>query len=116
MAEAVGSLADFVRCYEPIFLYMLAKNNTAARQSEVVKLKQTIATSERRIQAIGKAIEGLFEANISGKITDERFTKMAANYEKKQKELMELVADGNKRLQDAMEEIRQNPQQFKLSA
>lgn len=99
-----------------IFLYMLAKNNTAARQSEVVKLKQTIATSERRIQAIGKAIEGLFEANISGKITDERFTKMAANYEKKQKELLELVADGNKRLQDAMEEIRQNPQQFKLSA
>lgn len=41
---------------------------------------------------------------------------MAANYEKKQKELLELVADGNKRLQDAMEEIRQNPQQFKLSA
>ena len=25
VAEAVGSLADFVRCYETIFLYMLAK-------------------------------------------------------------------------------------------
>ena len=33
VAEAVGSLADFVRCYEPIFLYLLAKSNTAARQS-----------------------------------------------------------------------------------
>ena len=42
VAEAVGSLADFVRCYEPIFLYLLAKNNTAARQSEVQKLKQVI--------------------------------------------------------------------------
>lgn len=67
VAEAVGSLADFVRCYEPIFLYLLAKNNTAARQSEVQKLKQVITTSERRIQSIDKAIEGLFEANISGK-------------------------------------------------
>ena len=101
VAEAVGSLADFVRCYEPIFLYLLAKNNTAARQSEVQKLKQTISTSERRIQAIDKAIEGLFEANISGKITDERFAKMTANYEKEQKDLLELVADGKKKLLDA---------------
>lgn len=101
VAEAVGSLADFVRCYEPIFLYLLAKNNTAARQSEVQKLKQVITTSERRIQAIDKAIEGLFEANISGKITDERFAKMTANYEKEQKELLKLVADGKKKLLDA---------------
>ena len=101
VAEAVGSLADFVRCYEPIFLYLLAKNNTAARQSEVQKLKQTISTSERRIQAIDKAIEGLFEANLTSKITDERFTKMTANYEKEQKELLRLVADGKKKLLDA---------------
>ena len=101
VAEAVGSLADFVRCYEPIFLYLLAKNNTAARQSEMQKLKQTISTNERRIQAIDKAIEGLFEANISGKITDERFTKMTANYKKEQKELLNLVADGKKKLFDA---------------
>ena len=99
VAEAVGSLADFVRCYESVFLYLLAKNNTAARQSEVQKLKQTIATSERRIKAIDKAIEELFEANISGKITDARFMKMTANYEREQKELLEAVADGNKKLQ-----------------
>lgn len=147
VAEAVGSLADFVRCYEPIFLYLLAK---AARQSEAQKLKQVITTSERRIQAIDRAIEGLFEANISGKITDERFTKMTANYEKEQKDLLKLVDDGKKKLLDAeqtkvdlrllmkalrdytdirqltpeivnalirrMDEIRQNPQQFKFSA
>ena len=65
------------------------------------KLKQTISASERRIQAIDKAIEGLFEANISGKITDERFAKMTANYEKEQKDLLELVADGKKKLLDA---------------
>ena len=65
------------------------------------KLKQTISASERRIQAIDKAIEGLFEANISGKITDERFTKMTANYEKEQKDLLELVADGKRKLQAA---------------
>ena len=85
MAEAVSDLADFVRCYEPIFLYLLVKNNTAARQAEVQRLKQT-TTSEQRVQA---TIEGLFEANISGKITDEWFTKMTANYETEQKELLD---------------------------
>lgn len=101
VAEAVGSLADFVRCYESVFLYLLAKNNNVARQSEVQKLKQSLATSERRIKMIDKAIEELFEANISGKVSDERFVKMTDNYEKEQKELLELVADGNKKLQDA---------------
>lgn len=101
VAEAVSDLADFVRCYEPIFLYLLVKNNTAARQAEVQRLKQTITTSEQRVQATDKAIEGLFEANISGKITDEWFTKMTANYETEQKELLELIADGKKKLLDA---------------
>lgn len=101
VAETVSDLADFVRCYEPIFLYLLAKNNTAARQAEAQRLKQTITASEQRVQTIGKAIEGLFEANISGKITDERFTKMTANYETEQKELLELIADGKKKLLDA---------------
>lgn len=56
---------------------------------------------QQDIQAIDKAIEGLFEANTSGKITDERFAKMIANYEKEQKGLLELVADGKKKLLDA---------------
>ena len=55
-----------------------------------------LATSERRIKMIDKAIEEPFEANISGKVSDERFVKMTDNYEKEQKELLELVADGNK--------------------
>ena len=54
----------------------------------VQRLKQT-TTSEQRVQATDKAIEGLFEANISGKITDEWFTKMTANYETEQKELLD---------------------------
>lgn len=45
--------------------------------------------------------EGLFEANVSGKITDERFAKMTANCEKEQKEPLKLVADGRKKLLDA---------------
>ena len=53
------------------------------------------ALVRRTCKMIDKAIEELFEANISGKVSDERFVKMTDNYEKEQKELLELVADGN---------------------
>lgn len=99
VAEAVGSLADFVRCYEPIFLYLLAKNNTAARQSEVQKLKQTISTSERRIEVHSKDKE-------TKKVkVDIYFTAVG---------LFSIPTENE--MQAAMEEIRQNPQQFKTSA
>ena len=101
VAEAIGNLADFVRCYESVFLHLIAKNSDVARQSDIQKLKQSIIASERRIKAIDKAIEGLFEANISGKITDERFMKMTANYEKEQRNLIEQVAESNKKLEAA---------------
>lgn len=36
--EAVSDLSDFVRCYEPVFLYLLAKKNNAMRQKEYQQL------------------------------------------------------------------------------
>ena len=80
--EAVSSLADYVRCYEPVFLYFLAMQNNTEHQINLKVLRQSIDKGEQRIRQIDKAIEELFEANICGKITDERFIKMTASYEK----------------------------------
>lgn len=89
--ETVSSLADYVRCYEPVFLYFLAMQNNAEHQINLKVLRQSIDKGEQRIRQIDKAIEELFEANICGKITDERFIKMTASYEKEQKNLTASV-------------------------
>lgn len=73
--EAVSSLADYVRCYEPVFLYFLAMQNNAEHQINLKVLRQSIGKGEQRIRQIDKAIEELFEANICGKITDERLSR-----------------------------------------
>lgn len=65
--EAVNSLADYVRCYEPVFLYFLAMQNNAEHQINLKVLRQSIDKGEQRIRQIDKAIEELFEANICGK-------------------------------------------------
>ena len=89
--EAVSSLADYVRRYEPVFLYFLAMQNNAEHQMNLKVLRQSIDKGEQRIRQIDKAIEELFEVNICGKITDERFIKMTASYEKEQKNLTASV-------------------------
>ena len=40
--EAISDLVDFVRCYEPVFLYMLAKKNSAMRQKEYRRIQQAV--------------------------------------------------------------------------
>ena len=95
---AISDLSDFIRCYEPIFLYMLEKKNIAGRKADMKKLRDTIEASRKRVAMIDKAIENLFEANMEGKISDERFTKMTANYEAEQRELVSSIAEAEKTL------------------
>ena len=102
--EAVSSLADYVRCYEPVFLYFLAMQNNAEHQINLKVLRQSIDKGEQRIRQIDKAIEELFEANICGKITDERFIKMTASYEEEQKNLTASVENWELELGNAQQQ------------
>ena len=48
-------------------------------------MKQNIEKSKRRIKELDMLIERIYEDNVLGKISDERFYRMSANYEKEQK-------------------------------
>ena len=102
--EAVSSLTDYVRCYEPVFLYFLAMQNNAEHQINLKVLRQSIDKGEQRIRQINKATEELFEANICGKITDERFIKMTTSYEKEQKNLTASVENWKLELKNAQQQ------------
>lgn len=99
--EAISSLADFVKCHEPVFLYMLAKKTNAMRQKEHKKLEQAVEQGTKRIAEIDRLIEKVFEQNASGVLSDERFSKMLQSYEKEQKVLTQEVADSRQTLGEA---------------
>ena len=54
--EAVGELADFVRCYEPVFLYLIARNSAKGRKQEMKDLKLEIEADRRRIEELDRLI------------------------------------------------------------
>lgn len=54
------------------------------REKELVKLL-------RRDQELDRLFERLYEDNVAGKISDKRYARMSANYEKEQAELTETI-------------------------
>ena len=99
--EAISSLADFVKCHEPVFLYMLAKKTNAMRQKEHKRLEQAVEQGTKRIAEIDRLIEKVFEQNAIGVLSDERFSKMLQSYEKEQKALTQEVAESRQTLEEA---------------
>lgn len=101
--EAISNLADFVRCYEPVFLYMMAQKSILAKQAERKKLTGFLEGGKQRIKDLDVLMARIYEDNILGKLSDERFERMSRNYETEQKELIRKVAESEARLQDMNE-------------
>ena len=103
--EAVRNLADFVKCHEPVFLYVLARKNDAMRQQERKRLERVIERGTRRISEIDKLIEAAFERNVLGKLEDDRYERMVKNYAQEQRELIAEVQESKVVLQKAEQQV-----------
>ena len=116
--ETISELADFVRCYEPVFLYLQAQKNDKFQENKVKKLKATIESSKRRIADLDKLFSRIYEDNILGKLDDQRYSRMASEYDTEQKQLIELVArseielDKAKQVQVDMKMLSQGLREF----
>jgi len=62
------------------------------RNRGLAKRQKTLADAEKRIAELDTIFKRLYEDTISGKLSDERFQKLSADYEKEQHELQELAA------------------------
>ncbi|MDY5231488.1 MAG: recombinase family protein, partial [Eubacteriales bacterium] len=76
--EAISNLSDFVRCYESVFLYLMATKNQTSRKSELQKLKSKVESGKRRISELDVIISRIYEDNILGKLSDDRYSRMAS--------------------------------------
>ena len=100
MKEAVAGLADFVRCYESVFLYMQKQKCGEFQKKRQQELKLSMESSRKRIADLDKLFNRIYEDNVIGKLSDERYARMAAEYESEQKELLEKVREEEKQLSE----------------
>ena len=71
-----------------------AMDNSVQKQtSELSKAKKAMKQAEKRIAELDRLFTRLYEDNVSGKISDERFTVMSSGYEDEQKKLRDSASE-----------------------
>ncbi len=91
--ETIQKVAEFVQGFEPVFVYLFAKKNAEGREKNIRAMKLKAEQSKKRIAELDKLIERIYTDNVMGKISDERFAIMSANFETEQKELREVLTE-----------------------
>ena len=81
-----------------MFLYLMEKKKTLAQKQEISDIEHTVKRNRERIEEIDRIISRLYEDNISGKVSDERYIRMSGEYEAEQKSLEVELAQGESRL------------------
>ena len=82
---------QYVTQYEDDFVQRAADQSLRERDKELAQKKDTLTQSQKRIAELDVIIKRLYEDNISGKLSDERFIKLSRDYELEQTNLTNLV-------------------------
>ncbi len=69
------------------------QNSLEKQGSEIRQARKKLSQSERRIADLNRLFTRLYEDNVPGKLTDERFKTMSEQYETEKNQLKELVSE-----------------------
>lgn len=97
----IRRLTRFACKYEDEFVRVASQFSKQAMQSQIDAYQSEVRSLMSRDKELDRIFERLYEDNLSGKITDERFKKMSVNYDDEQKDLRERL----NRLNDILEEL-----------
>ena len=91
MAYAIDDTDAFVR--------QVMANSMQAQLAEQAQAKRALEKSQRRIDELDVIVQRLYEDNIMGKLSDERFAKLSETYEKEQSDLKISVSELSQAIQ-----------------
>jgi site-specific DNA recombinase len=69
------------------FVRMVMDTDMKQRNRDFAKRKKVLADAEKRIVELDNIFKRLYEDNISGKLSDDRFHKLSTDYEREQRDL-----------------------------
>ena len=82
---------SYVTQYEDDFIQRAAERSLRERDKALAQKKAVLAQSEKRIAELDVIFKRIYEDNISGKLSDDRFIKLSRDYEQEQEQLKAVV-------------------------
>ena len=86
------------------FLKKLEQQSQAQFSKDNKRQRQQLQKDEHRSKEIDNIIQKLYEDNLLGKISDERFVKLSQSYEEEQKQLQTSISDLTEKLTKQQED------------
>lgn len=104
-------VTSYAAKHEARFMKLLIEQNEDGDRRRNAAKKKELDTAEKRIDELSAIFKRLYEDSVTGRISDERFTELSADYEAEQKELKERVARLREELSKA-QEATENAEKF----
>ena len=82
--ENLKEVIRYVSNYEDEFVQMIMDSDMRQRNRELAQKKKRLAEIQKRIGELDTIFQRIYEDNIIGKLSDERFMKMSKGYEDEQ--------------------------------
>ena len=104
-------VTSYAAKHEARFMKLLIEQNEDGDRRRNAAKKKELETAEKRISELSAIFKRLYEDSVTGRISDERFTELSADYEAEQKELKERTARLREELSKA-QEATENAEKF----
>ncbi len=86
--EQVQTMLAYLQSFESDFVKSLVDKSAKDKKKEIAMRRKKLEASKMRISELDGIFKRIYEDNISGKLSDERFAKLSADYEREQKQLI----------------------------
>ena len=83
---------EYAQKHEARFVKLLIQQNEMGGKRKLAAAAKQLEQVQSRIAELSRYIKRLYEDNVNGKISDERFMEMSADYEAEQRELKDRAA------------------------
>ena len=96
-------VTSYAAKHEARFMKLLIEQNEDGDRRRNAAKKKELEAAEKRIAELSAIFKRLYEDSVTGRISDERFTELSADYDAEQKELNERAARLREELSKAQE-------------
>ena len=93
MLDDIRRITKFARENEDAFLTLVNDVNRKELERRFKDYRKEIAQAKHRYNKLDAVIQKLYEDNIEGKLSDERFQKMTDSYEQEQAQLTKQIEE-----------------------
>lgn len=104
LLRQLKSITAYARSHETEFVELVTKQNEKELNRLMRNSNKELVQAKERIKKLDSIMQRLYEDNIDGKISDDRFSRMSATYETEQKQLDARASEPEAAIAEAREQ------------